>query len=204
MSRTTFDSLPDLYVVRHGETRWNREGRFQGHADIELNMVGKAQAAKMALRLEAMLSRKGSRPEGLQIITSPLKRATATAAIISRELGIAETSIQCAEELREVSFGAWEGMTTLEVKEQFYDQRRMRKSDRWHFRPPGGQSLDDAESGIVAFLSGLEMPSIIVCHTGAIRIMLHVLGGYSRATAAENRIGHEQVFVWSGGTFKSH
>lgn len=95
-----------IYLIRHGETDWNREDRLQGHSDIPLNNTGKAQARQIAERLKEV---------GVcQIYSSDLSRARETAAIISTCLGINQAS--CSELLRERYFGYGEGKTWGEIQ----------------------------------------------------------------------------------------
>ena len=89
----------NFYFLRHGQTAWNVEGRFQGHSDIPLNEVGLAQAhdaAKILARCPIDL-----------IVTSPLMRARRTAEIVSAQLG---KPLLFDDDLKERRFGAFEGL----------------------------------------------------------------------------------------------
>jgi uncharacterized phosphatase len=98
-----------LYLVRHGETDWNRERRIQGSTDIPLNEVGREQAA----RAGALLSRRHW--DG--IASSPLARAYETAQIIGAELGLAD--IEILEDLVERAYGEAEGLVDSELAARF-------------------------------------------------------------------------------------
>lgn len=93
--------------LRHGETDWNREGRFQGHFDIPLNARGLAQAEEAARCL--------ARHRIDRIVASPLIRALKTAAIVAESLGL---PVHIESGLRERSFGAFDGLIVNEVKRQ--------------------------------------------------------------------------------------
>ena len=98
-----------LYLVRHGETAWNREGRFQGHTDVELNDVGREQARALADKLRAR--------EIDAIACSDLLRAKQTASILAEELN---APIACVDkELRERGYGCFEGLTRTECGAKF-------------------------------------------------------------------------------------
>ena len=97
-----------FYLIRHGETLWNRQGRYQGSTDIELSEEGLAQAELVAKRFRYLPLDK--------IYASPLKRALVTAQTIGRETGI--TPI-VDEHFKEINFGAWEGMSIPELKEAY-------------------------------------------------------------------------------------
>ncbi len=88
-----------VVLVRHGETDWNSQGRFQGHADIPLNAAGLAQAAASAARLAAY------RPA--RIVSSDLTRARQTAQALAGTAGVA---VEVDPRLREVDVGTWAGL----------------------------------------------------------------------------------------------
>jgi broad specificity phosphatase PhoE len=96
-----------FYFLRHGETDWNREGRYQGQSDIPLNATGIAQAHAAAARLaEIAIDR---------IVTSPMMRALATAGIIAEKL---RKPIHIDRGLVERNFGSFNGLIIREVKQQ--------------------------------------------------------------------------------------
>ena len=97
-----------LYLIRHGETEWNRGGRYQGWTDIELSDEGKEQAALLAKRFEYM-------PLDA-IYVSPLKRAIATAEPIAVQKGLPMIT---DEHFKEINFGEWEGHTVTELTEKY-------------------------------------------------------------------------------------
>jgi 2,3-bisphosphoglycerate-dependent phosphoglycerate mutase len=96
-----------FYLLRHGQTDWNLEGRYQGHADVALNATGLAQAAAAAERL-------GGVPID-RIITSPLIRALKTAAIVAERIG---KPLHPERDLVERNFGGFDGQVIREVKQR--------------------------------------------------------------------------------------
>jgi broad specificity phosphatase PhoE len=102
--------VTELLIARHGETDWNRERRWQGHADPPLNELGRAQAVELA---EALA---GERLEA--IYASDLKRACETAEIVGSRLGIPVTSDPA---LREIDVGSWSGLTRDELEGREWD-----------------------------------------------------------------------------------
>jgi len=94
-----------FYFLRHGQTDWNVEGRFQGHSDVALNAQGLAQAHAAAVVLAAC-------PVDL-IVASPLIRALKTAAIVAEAIG---KPLRIDSELKERHFGDFEGLIVDEVK----------------------------------------------------------------------------------------
>ena len=101
-----------LYLVRHGETDWNRARRIQGSTDIPLNETGRTQAA----RAGKLLSRR--RWDGLA--SSPLSRAHETAEIIGAAIGISD--IEVIPDIVERHYGDAEGLTDWEISTRFPDQ----------------------------------------------------------------------------------
>jgi broad specificity phosphatase PhoE len=100
-----------ILLARHGETDWNREGRFQGHADPPLNSTGRAQAVDLSVALMA--------EELAAVYSSPLRRALETAEVVAASHGLEPVSV---DDLREVDVGSWSGLTRGEVEERFPEQ----------------------------------------------------------------------------------
>ncbi|MBW8636827.1 histidine phosphatase family protein [Hoeflea sp. WL0058] len=193
------ESVPLLYVVRHGRTLWNDQGRFQGLADIDLNDEGRAEAVAAGLRLRSLLNDRDQTIDQFDILSSRLIRAQNTAEILCQVNGSEVSRIRFDQRLGELSFGEWEGMTTLEVKSRFPALRKQRKTDRWNFRPPGGESYADATPRIKNMFLDFRRPSILVCHTGVMRIILHLLGKMPESDASIHVIGHGDILIWSDG-----
>ena len=155
-----------LLFVRHGETDWNRDGRWQGHSDTPLNDAGREQARRVA----------GELGDVDVIYASDLARARETADIIAEHLGGLEVNVD--QRLRERSFGAWEGRTGPEIESDFAEQHA-----RWLAGTGGG--ADDAEpfdafgDRVRGFLEDLlarhtEETVLVVAHGGSIRV-IHAL-----------------------------
>ncbi len=121
--------MTTLLIVRHGETAWNSEGRFQGQTDIPLNELGRAQARQLTERL--------ARDPIAAVYASDLQRAIETARPLAESRGL---PVVTDSRLREVSFGSWEGLTFAEVK-----QRHPVEAEGW-LRDPARNRPRDAES----------------------------------------------------------
>jgi broad specificity phosphatase PhoE len=97
-----------IVLVRHGETDWNRDRRFQGHADIPLNAAGLDQVRELGEQLAG---------ESFSIVyTSPLRRASESAELLAARLGV---DVRPSDALKEVDVGAWSGLTVHEVEARF-------------------------------------------------------------------------------------
>lgn len=130
-----------LVFVRHGETAWNQQHRWQGHADIPLSETGKRQAAAAARAVIAM------KPDALY--SSDLARALYCAELIAAQTGL---PIVKTPELRERSVGQWEGLNEEEVTERFPVERLQHMAHPGTFRAPGGESREDVCSRVNTFL----------------------------------------------------
>src|SRR6267378_7656359 len=154
--------MTTLLLVRHGETDWNRDGRWQGGSDTSLNDLGRGQAQALAQELDGGI--------GL-VYSSDLSRARETAEIIAASLGL---EIRFDPRLRERGFGSWEGLTTSEIEERFADSHR-----RW--LAGEGAGADDAETfeeffaRVNGFLDDVlrlhpDEEVLVISHGGAIRV----------------------------------
>ncbi len=190
---------PDLFLVRHGQTDWNKLGWFQGSSDIPLNATGQQQARYLSGKLAEEIRTGGCSIADLAICSSPLLRASRSASIIAEGLGLVPTAISVHSVLTEISFGRWEGKTTMEVKAAFPQERRMRKLDRWNFCPIGGESYAARIDEVQNFLTTLNRPTVIVSHTGIIRMLMTLLGTIDQKKAILEPISHELIYKWSDG-----
>jgi probable phosphoglycerate mutase len=154
-----------ILLARHGETDWNREGRFQGWADPPLNATGRAQAVDLSVALMA--------EELAAVYSSPLRRAHETAEVVAASHGLEPLTV---EALREVDVGSWSGLTRAEIEERFPQQYA-----RWLGNGQGwtdGETYDAMAERVVAAL--LELA---VAHRGE-RILAVTHGGPMRAASA--------------------
>lgn len=158
-----------LYLMRHGAIEATEEKRFIGQIDLPLTPDGRKQAERQARQLMDI--------PFSGIWCSDLKRAYETAAIVSRDRGLA---IQSAPELREINLGRWDGMAMKQIREQFPDLWKARGEDFGNFRPPGAESFADLRQRVVPFILRIAAKSagntLIITHAGVIRVLLcHVL-----------------------------
>ena len=103
--------MTTILLARHGETDWNREGRFQGWADPPLNATGCAQAVELSVELMA--------EDLAAVYSSPLRRAYETAEVVAASRGLEPVTVDA---LREVDVGSWSGLTRAEIELRFPDQ----------------------------------------------------------------------------------
>lgn len=134
-----------VLLVRHAETDWNRERRYQGWRDIPLSPTGREQAGSAGRLLAATPL--------AAVWSSPLARARETAALIAapHELPVRE-----AEAFKEMGFGDWEGLTRDEVRERFPDTYRAWAETPHEAAWPGAETLGAVRARALAGLEALR------------------------------------------------
>lgn len=152
-----------LLLVRHGETEWNTLGKFQGCTDIDLSEEGIKQAELLKNRLKGEFD---------FIYTSPLSRALETANILAAGTN---KEVTIADEIREINFGEWEGLTLREISERYPEIFKAWRADKKESYICGGDSsIHNAASratkcilDIVSKHNGEKI--VIVAHGGIIK-----------------------------------
>ncbi len=162
-----------LYLIRHGETEWNKEKRFQGWTDIPLSPEGEAQAKKLGKRFEQISVD--------EIYVSPLRRAVQTAQCVADATGL---SLQYNENFKEINFGAWEGMTAKEIAASYGPAFTEFIAHPEEGTFPGEISFDHVteriQRGLAEVLEGKDGKNIvIVSHGGIVRLMIRYLMGFT-------------------------
>ncbi|WP_193366934.1 histidine phosphatase family protein [Pelagibius marinus] len=169
-----------IYLLRHGETEWNRQGRLQGHGDSPLTERGLSQAVAMG----GALRRAIDDFSGFTLVASPLGRTLATARCVAAVIGKNPAEIIEEPRLMEHGFGHWEGEIYDEVEDLYPEQWQAREADRWHYRVPGGESYALVAERVGAWLA--EQPEdarlIVVSHGLAGKVLR---GLYLAATREE-------------------
>lgn len=162
--------MPDFLLLRHGESVWNAENRWQGQSDPPLSDLGEEQAR------EAAKSLTGS--DFLRLVSSPLQRARRTAEILAEALGL---DLAFEPELREIDTGIWTGLTRDEIRagwpRELADWAEGRSES-----PPGGESRFALAARAVAALRRLAtVPEagqalLVVTHGALLRHLDRSLG----------------------------
>lgn len=157
MKRTT-----DILAIRHGETQWNAEGRYQGQADVALNDAGLAQARRIAAAFAAAPIE--------AIYSSDLARAYQTAVELAQAHAAPLVSVA---DLREQHYGVFQGMTGSDIA-----QRWPEASARWHrreadFGPEGGETRNAFRRRCIGALERFARAHVgrtiaVVCHGGVL------------------------------------
>uniref|UniRef100_A0A7S4P0K4 Phosphoglycerate mutase n=1 Tax=Guillardia theta TaxID=55529 RepID=A0A7S4P0K4_GUITH len=195
-----------ILLVRHGQSTWNAEGRWQGQADMSLSSLGVAQSVQAALRLSGgpqVLAEGGGIPDIGAIYSSNMKRAKQTAQILSSQAGLGK--IMEDERFRERSVGEWSGLTYEEVQQKWpgYLKRRL--------LPPSYETDDMVLPRVFSALDYVRMQHpgqrvVVVCHAGviyAVEAYLKAKSGY-RNPQRRYRIGNlgSRWVIWDGSGFR--
>ena len=157
-----------IVLARHGETEWNRVGRWQGHADPPLTETGRQQATELA---------DGLAGDGIAAVySSDLRRASETARVVGDRLGLPVTEDRA---LREIDVGSWSGLTRDEVRERFPEGFA-----RWLGGEIGhdGETREQLTERVVGAVERIAAAHdgetvLIVTHGGSIRALRRHAGG---------------------------
>jgi probable phosphoglycerate mutase len=194
-----------LLLLRHGESEWNAEGRWQGWADPPLSPLGREQAAEAARRL---------RPDGFSAVAaSDLRRARHTAELIAAGLGLSG-EIHTDSGLREYDLGAWSGLTRAEIEADWPAELAGWRHGRVD-SAPGGEARDAflgrliaATGRVAATFPGRSV--LVISHGGAIgtlerflgikpRRPVHLGGRWIHASGGSLRPGPERLVLQPDG-----
>jgi probable phosphoglycerate mutase len=164
-----------VYLARHGETDWNRVGRWQGQTDVALNEQGRAQSRLLATAL---------RSRGIvRVGSSDLARARETAEIVAAELGLDAAGVALDAGLRERAFGGFEGLTRDECAARFPDEWARYRADIRQ-PPPGGEPhaavvarMRAAVQHAAAALPDDGSAVVLISHGGAMRALVTAITG---------------------------
>jgi broad specificity phosphatase PhoE len=174
--------VTEFLLVRHGESEWNREGRWQGHADPPLSDEGRRQARALAETLAPV--------EPTAVYTSDLARARETGEIVAERLGL---PLRAMPALREIDVGEWQGLTRAEIEERYPGA-----ADRgWE----QGETQEELAARVLPALLEISRDHprdrvVVVAHGGPVRTVAAQAAGLS---ALEHRrlhpsLGHCELF----------
>lgn len=182
------DKIMEIYIIRHGQTVWNKERKLQGSTDIELTEEGRKMASLTGQGMKGITFDK--------VFSSPLKRAYETAQLIHAESNVV---IEIDERIREVSFGEYEGLNVDEMLNNeacgfyhFFDKPELYRAAEH------GETLEDV------ILRGNEFieDKILPLEGKAQRVMIVAHGAMNKALLAA-MLGRELKDFWKGNLQKN-
>jgi len=187
-----------LYLIRHGETDWNRDQRYQGQADIPLNDVGRAQAARNGAALKPLLPSLAA----AQFVASPLMRARETMQILRAMLGLPEDDFAVDRQLLELNYGHWEGQLASQLPVADPEGVAEKSADPFGWRPRGGESYADLLERTALWLDSLTTDTVAVTHGGVSRVARGALLGLDRRAVPSLEVPQDLVLVLRGATMR--
>lgn len=188
-----------IYMIRHGQTDWNVEGRMQGQKDIDLNATGRGQAMRNGETLAHVL---GDTAGAFDFVASPLRRTRETMERIRAEMRLDPLAYRIDERLKEVSFGDWEGFTLPEIARVTPERVEERARHKWDFIPPGpdAESYEILSWRIGAWLASVERPTVSVSHGGVIRSCFRLVGNMDEEEACDINIPQDRILKMDTAT----
>lgn len=158
--------MTKIYLIRHGQSEWNLLYKIQGQKDAPLTDLGKEQARKLGERLVG---------EKIDIIySSDLSRALETARIIS---SIVNKPVVATNELREINFGPWEGLTLKEIRNKFKEEYSIWMSSPEKFRLEGAETLEALKRRVMSYVNKIikenkDKNIAIVSHNATLKVII--------------------------------
>jgi len=187
-----------ILLVRHGETEGNLQRRYQGGSDSPLTERGVAQAHAIGHLLATLPYAASAR-----IAASPLGRARRTAEILRGYLGAAP-ELHIDDRLREISIGAWDGLTYREIAIRSPGIFDGDGRHEWYFRAPGGEAYQPFAARVGEWLSEAADARflIVVTHGIVSRFLRGLYAGLPREVALTLPVPQDKIFRLSGGTIE--
>lgn len=192
--------MVELLFIRHGETDWNRQQRFQGQIDVPLNATGQQQAERLAQRLAA---------ENHDLLfSSDLQRARQTAAPLAAAWRMPAVAVAG---LREQSFGVLEGLDVPTIQQRHPDLWRLWLQQDADFAPPGGESQRQFHSRVLGAVKDLAANAsaahqrlVVVTHGGVLDMLWRTVHGLPLHGLRECAIPNTGVnrLRWAGGALQ--
>ena len=180
-----------LYLIRHGETDWNRDSRYQGQRDIPLNDTGRAQAKRNGEALKANLPD----PASIDFVSSPLSRAIETTEILSGAMGIVPARFRIEPQLLELHYGHWEGHLSTELPNTDPAGVAAKHADPFGWRPTGGESYADLMDRISVWLRTVSRDTVAITHGGVSRVARGAVLGLDTRDVPMLEVPQDRILV---------
>jgi probable phosphoglycerate mutase len=180
-----------IYFIRHGETDWNVQSRYQGQADVPMNENGRAQALRNGEALRALL------PEiaKARYVASPLARTRETMEIVRAAIGLDPRAYDVDDRLKEIHYGHWQGIFATDLPGVDAAGVAERETDTFRWRPHGGESYADLMVRSVRWLDDVGTDTIVAGHGGVSRVLRGHLYGIDTALVPELPVPQDRILV---------
>jgi broad specificity phosphatase PhoE len=196
MPRLSVSASTVIFLVRHGETEYNRQNRFNGRSNSPLTDVGIGEARRhgQVLReydLDAL---------DMRVVSSPLGRAIHTAELIGEEIGVSPSIIEVDPRLTEISFGVWEGLTIDEIRSRYPGEWENRHRNMWTYTMPEGESYAMVARRVGAWLEDARGRLLVVTHGAVDRVLRGLYAGLPADEICALDEPQNVLFKLEGGT----
>src|SRR5262245_11493650 len=179
--------MPDLILLRHGQSQWNLENRFTGWIDVPLSAKGEEEARGAGMKL------RGRKID--ELFTSVLKRAVDTATLALETAGIAGVPTERDQALNERMYGDLQGLNKAEAAKKWGDAQIKQWRRSYDVRPPGGESLADTAARVLPYWESRILPELrrgknvlVAAHGNSLRALVMHLDGLTREQVLELEI----------------
>jgi 2,3-bisphosphoglycerate-dependent phosphoglycerate mutase len=179
--------MPELLLLRHGQSQWNLENRFTGWVDVPLSPAGEAEARAAGALL------RGRRID--EVFTSVLRRAIDTATLALEAAGITDVPIVRDQALNERMYGDLQGTNKAEAAARFGAEQVKLWRRSYDVRPPGGESLAATAARVLPYWEAHILPDVqagknllVVAHGNSLRALVMHLDGLTREQVLELEI----------------
>ena len=150
--------LPTIILVRHGQTQWNVEGRYQGRLNSDLTEKGKTQSKRNASKIAKVLDLKMP----FKVFSSPLGRAKESSYLICDELGFDKSRVIFDERLSEFNYGIFEGKTKDECQELYPQVLAQREANKWSYQIENGESYLLVTERLKSWLQSISSEEVVL------------------------------------------
>ena len=157
--------MPLIYFLRHGQTDYNALKRIQGNLEIPINEKGRGQARRNGSLLAELIGEKNR----FDFVASPLLRARQTMEIVRDTMNVPALGYLTDDRLKEISFGAWAGLTWPDIEAREPEAYARRQADRWNVAAPGGETYRDLYRAVVEWVESVTLDTVVVAHYGTAR-----------------------------------
>ncbi|MCP4432272.1 MAG: histidine phosphatase family protein [Gammaproteobacteria bacterium] len=178
--------MTQLLLIRHGQTTWNIENRLQGQSDSPLCESGRNEIRSWVIPDEFI---------DFTWASSPLQRAVETARILGHD-------VEIVEELKEMSWGRWEGKNWQELQIRLgKETMKCYGANSLDFKPPDGESPRELQARLIPWLTILRVPTVAVCHKGIIQAIYSMASGWDMQDKppVKIRTGYAYLFEIKNG-----
>lgn len=185
-----------LYLIRHGETEWNRAQRYQGQRDIPLNDTGRTQARRNGAVLKTLLPAIAD----MDFVSSPLSRAIETMQLLRAEMGLDPLAFRQDARLVELNYGHWEGHLASSLAKIDPEGVDAKARDPFGWRPAGGESYADLMARIIVWLASIDRDTVAMTHGGVSRVARGAALGLDTRDVTTLEVPQDKILVLKDAT----